>query len=45
MAGFIDIFEELTWEMLKMSGGNPYIAQDLVAGRNKERENKKGFQK
>ena len=36
--GFTDIFEELTWEMCKMSNGNPYVLQDLVQMRNAERE-------
>jgi hypothetical protein len=36
--GFTDIFEELTWEMCKLSNGNPYIFEDLVQGRNAERE-------
>lgn len=35
---FEDIYEELTWHMCKMSGGNPYLLQDLVQGRNKNRE-------
>ena len=34
----MDIFEDLTWTMFKMSGGNPYIIQDLVQGRNLARE-------
>ncbi len=31
---FNDIYDRLTYEMFKMSGGNPYIAQDLVKERN-----------
>ena len=40
---FIDIYDRLTYEMFKMSDGNPYIAQDWVAERNivREQENKK----
>lgn len=38
---FVDIFEELTWEMFKLSAGNPYIAQELVVERNKVREEQK----
>jgi len=38
--GFNDIFEELTWEMCKLSDGNPYILQDLVRERNLIREKK-----
>lgn len=34
----MDIFEDLTWTMFKMSGGNLYIIQDLVQGRNLARE-------
>ena len=34
----MDVFEDLTWTMFKMSGGNPYIIQDLVQGRNLARE-------
>lgn len=34
----MDIFEDLTWTLFKMSGGNPYIIQDLVQGRNLARE-------
>ena len=34
----MDIFEDLTWTMFKMSGGNPYIIQDLVRERNLARE-------
>ena len=34
----MDIFEDLTWTMFKMSSGNPYIIQDLVQGRNLARE-------
>ena len=34
---FRDIYEELTWCMFKTSGGNPYIIEDLVQERNKER--------
>ncbi|MBP3431893.1 MAG: hypothetical protein J6K39_03470 [Clostridia bacterium] len=35
---FKDIFEEMTWEMFKLSGGNPYIVQDMVRERNAERQ-------
>ena len=35
---FQNIDEELTWEMFKMSCGNPYIVQDLVRERNAVRE-------
>ncbi len=38
---FNDIFDELTYEMFKLSGGNPYIAQEWVKERNKEREKNK----
>ena len=34
----MDIFEDLTWTMFKMSGGNPYVIQDLVQGRNLEKK-------
>lgn len=34
----MDIFEDLTWTMFKMSGGNPYIIQELVRERNLARE-------
>lgn len=34
----MDIFEELTFTMFRMSGGNPYIIQDLVQERNLARE-------
>lgn len=39
---FSDIDEELSWQFFKMSEGNPYIAQDLVQQRNRERENLRG---
>lgn len=35
---FENIDQELTWEMFKMSGGNPYIMQELVRERNVARE-------
>ena len=35
---FNDIFDRLTYEMLKMSEGNPYIAHDWVKERNLQRE-------
>ena len=35
--GFSNIDEEMTWEFFKMSNGNPYIIQDLVQIRNKQR--------
>lgn len=35
---FSDIFEEMTWQMFKMSGGNPYLMQDIVKDRNEQRE-------
>ena len=35
--GFSNIDEEMTWEFFKMSNGNPYIIQDLVQTRNKQR--------
>ena len=34
----MDIFEDLTWTMFKMSGGNPYVIQELVRERNLARE-------
>ena len=39
MAGnFTDIYEELTWEMFKLSGGNPYLIGEIVHTRNELRE-------
>lgn len=38
---FNDIFDRLTYEMLKLSDGNPYIAQDWVRERNRVREHSK----
>ena len=35
---FDDIYDRLSYEMFKMSNGNPYIAQDWVQERNKLRE-------
>lgn len=35
---FNDIYDRLTYEMLKMSGGNPYIAQHFVQERNLVRQ-------
>lgn len=37
-SSFRNIDEELTWEMFKLSEGNPYIVQDLVRERNEIRE-------
>ena len=38
---FNDIFDRLTYEMFKLSDGNPYIAQDWVRERNKMRKRMK----
>ena len=35
---FDNIDQEMTWEMFKMSDGNPYIVQELVRERNAKRE-------
>jgi len=35
---FEDIYESMTWEMFKMSGGNPLLMQEIVAERNAKRE-------
>lgn len=44
---FENIDQEMTWEMFKLSGGNPYIVQDLVRERNaaREKENKINLEK
>ena len=34
----MDIFEEITWAMVKMSDGNPYVIQEFVRKRNLARE-------
>ena len=39
---FQNIDEELTWAMFKLSGGNPYIVQELVRERNAVREKENG---
>ncbi len=36
-SSFQSIDEELTWEMFKLSEGNPYIIQDIVRERNEIR--------
>ena len=35
---FDNIDQEMTWEMFKMSDGNPYIMQEIVRERNAKRE-------
>ena len=35
---FQNIDEELNWEMFKLSGGNPYLVQEIVRERNAVRE-------
>ena len=44
---FENIDQEMTWEMFKMSDGNPYIMQELVRERNakREKENKNVLEK